>query len=279
MKPRPVLLLLTAIFPLCGLAASITVPYSYEAYGNTLDGALGTPSGPCTAESYTSQLLSISNCSASGTGVSTSADSLTTFTTLKADSWLTLTNASLPLGIDASGYGRFEDLLTLVNGSDVQFLALTMHLDGTLSNNGLTNARMSLSFGFDYEAQVSGGNICSFNLASGTLGVDTTCTTGLIPIAMFLQHPYWFSLSTQEQENAGAPLNGSASSNFFSTATLVSASPYDGGGHFLSNVIVSSQGNGGTPFNLAPVPEPSAAVLIGLGLASLTARFRFRRPQ
>jgi hypothetical protein len=87
---------------------------------------------------------------------------------------------------------------------------------------------------------------------------------------LFQQHPYWFSLSTQERENGSAvPLSGSASSNFFSTATLVSVAPYDANGQLVSNAIISSEGNAGSNFAIADAPEPFSYELFGCGIALL----------
>jgi hypothetical protein len=261
-------LLTFLLSPLCAWAGAVGVAYNYETYGNTLDGPLGTTSGPCTAESFVSQTLSISNCS-SAPGVTTSARVLSTFTTLKADSSITLANVALPAGLGASAYGRFEDTL-LLGSPQVQSLSMTMHVTGTMADSGISLSRVALSFGFDYEAHLLSSGICSVNLSAGTQVVDMTCTTATYSIAMFQQHPYWFSLSTQENENPSAsPVSGSASVNFFSTATLTSVQPYDANGRLVTNAIVSSQGNGGVNFDVAGAPEPYSVGLCGLGLAIL----------
>lgn len=73
----------SALWIPCASGSSAT--YNYEAYGNTLDGPFGqTSSGPCSAESFVSTLLSISNCS-SAPGVVTSASSFSTYTSLHAN--------------------------------------------------------------------------------------------------------------------------------------------------------------------------------------------------
>jgi hypothetical protein len=260
----------------CSFCAASQV-YNYEAYGNTLDGPIGSPSGTCTSESFVSQTLSISNCS-SAPGVSTSARSLATFTALKAESTTTLVNASLSSDLFASGYARFEDILT-IGSPDVQSLSMTMHLTGSLTNGGLTLARMVLSFGFDYENRVLSSAICDLNSPAGTLTFDMVCTTAAYSIALFQQHPYWFSLSTQERQNASAvPLSGSASSNFFSTATLVSVAPYDSNGQLVHDAIISSEGNGGSNFAVADAPEPYSYELFGCGMAIFGfVKYRKRR--
>jgi hypothetical protein len=253
---------------LCSLCAASQV-YNYEAYGNTLDGPIGTPSGACTSESFVSQIISLSDCS-SASGVSTSARSLATFTSLKAESSTNLMNASLSADFFASGYARFEDILT-IGSPNVQSLSMTMHLTGNLVNSGMSLARMVLSFGFDYENPVLAGPICELNVAAGTQTFDMTCTTAAYSIAMFQQHPYWFSLSAQERQNQSAvPVTGSASSNFFSTATLQSVTPYDSNGQLVNNAIISSQGNAGSNFAIAGAPEPSSWALLGCGIATLS---------
>jgi hypothetical protein len=125
--------------------ASGATIYNYEAYGNTLDGPAGTPFGACTSESFTSQKLSLSNCS-SAPGVVTSADSLATFTALHADSSLALSNAVLTNGVTASGYARTVDILS-PGSSNVAYLGFTFQVDGVLTDSGLGQARVALSFG------------------------------------------------------------------------------------------------------------------------------------
>jgi PEP-CTERM motif len=253
--------------------------YNFEAYGNTLDGPIGTTiSGPCTSQSFTSQTLSVSNCS-SAPGVKTSADSLATYTVLHADSSLTLSNATLPNGIFASGYARTVDSLSLIS-LGVAYVGFTFQVDGTLTDSGLSQAVVVMSFGFDY---ANGGvpgvlnSQCLKNITSGSQAVHFSCGTRLYPVSVFQQYEYFFSFATQEINNTSAnPVSGSASSNFFNSATLVSVQPYDANFHFVPGATIASLGNNGVPFANAPVPEPSTLFGVG-GVLALLAFVRHRR--
>jgi hypothetical protein len=186
------------------LPVTLLGAYNFETYGNSLDGGPTTVSGPCTAQVFSSVTLSISNCTASGAGVSTSGDIQATFSALHVDSSLALSNAALPSGITASSYARTVD--TINADPNVAYLGLTFHLDGTLSDSGLGSARIVLSFGFNYDdGGLPGVSAvqCSRSISSGQLTVDLDCVTPLYPIADFAS-PYFFSLAATETNPAPA---------------------------------------------------------------------------
>jgi hypothetical protein len=218
--------------------------------------------------------LSISNCTASGAGVSTSGGIQATFTALHVDSSLTLSGAALPSGITASSYARTADTITA--DPDVAWLGMTFHLNGTLSDSGLGSARIVFSFGFNYDSGGLPGVAavqCSRSISSGGLTVSLDCVTPLYPIADFTS-PYFFSLAAMETNPASGGATGTASANFFDTATLESVHPYDSAFQYLGSASVSSAGNGGTLFAVTPTPEPAAwlCALAGLAILPLLAR-------
>jgi hypothetical protein len=260
--------LATTLLLSCAWGGTIP-PYNYEAYGNTLDGPLGeTPSGTCSSETYVSIVFSVSNCSPAS-GVMMSANSLATYTAVHADSSLSLTSASLPAGITASGYARTSDFL--VGSPSVAYLGFTFDVDGTLANSGLTAALVTMNFGFAYNAGFAGQPIngIGVSIPNGSRTVNFTWFTGLYPISLFAQNPYWFSISAQERlAPSASSVSGSASASFFSTAMITSVQPYDANGNFIPDAVISSVGNGGAPFVDAPaVPEPTSLSLFAGGLA------------
>jgi hypothetical protein len=211
-----------------------------------------------------------------------SAHSLATFAAMHVDSSLTLTNASLANGIIASGYARTVDALDLGSTSaSIAYLGFTFHLDGTLIDSGLTMARVVFTFSFNYDdgfvsglgpfqcpypaTSPTGGG--GYFISDGSATIHSICHTPLYPIALFQQYPYFFSLAAQEYQVASSvPINGSASSHFFNTASIVSVQPYDENMQFIPDATVLSLGNDGNPFDVAPIPEPSTVLLLVVGL-------------
>jgi hypothetical protein len=243
--------------------------YNYESYGNTLSsGVLNPPSGLCSSQTFVSVVLSETNCSPAS-GVIASADSLATYSTLHADSSLSLSGANLPNGIGASGYARTVDSLE-IDTPGVAFIGFTFDVDGSLVNSGLTNAFVTLNFGFAYDTGFAGQapDACQSDDSGGLTTISFTCNTRLYPVSLFEQNTYWFSISAQESLAPSIiPVSGSASASFFSTATIISVQPYDANMDFIPDAIISSEGNDGNPFVDAVAPEPSSLFLLAGGLA------------
>jgi len=161
------------------------------------------------------------------------------------------------------------------------FVGFTFAIDGTLVNLGLTNARVTFTFGFNYDGGGIPG-VSSFPCFSGPFGglnsstpsttVAITCSTPLYPVDYFNRYSYFFSLSAQEHLDPSAvPVSGSASAAFFNTAVITSVQPYDANLNFMPDAVISSLGNNGSPFVNAPeVPEPSSFSLLYGGLALFT---------
>jgi len=279
------------LFVQFALAAIVVLPcawgndlYNYESYENTLNGPLGVrPTGVCESNLFVSTLMSISNCSLAP-GVVGSADSLATNTAIHADSILTLTNATLLSGIEASSYARTVDTIDLrvsssLGNTGVAYLGFTFDVDGTLVDSGLTDAGVTFGFGFNYD----GGGVpglsaysCfpggAIRIPSGSTTVSFTCSTPAYPVALFERYPYFFSLSSQETVASSAiPVSGSASSSFFNTLSIASVQPYDANMNFIPNAVISSVGNNGNPFVDEPVPEPSGFVLLASGFGMIAA--------
>jgi hypothetical protein len=283
-NPRPGLTscgVLRQLVPIA-LAATFLLPcvwgdaiYNYESYGNTLSsGLLNPPSGPCSSQTFVSVILSETNCSPAS-GVIASADSLATYTKLHADSSLSLTGANLPNGIKASGYARTVDTLE-IDTPGVAFVGFTFDVDGSLVNGGLTDAFVTLNFGFAYDNGFAGQapDACQSDDPGGLATISFTCSTRVYPVALFEQNTYWFSISAQESLAPSiVPVSGSASASFFSTATITSVQPYDANMNFIPDAVISSEGNDGNPFVDAAAPEPSSLSLLAGGLA-LVAKFR-----
>ena len=271
----------------CAWAGTVPTIYNYESYGNTLDGPLGNTVGTCASYTYVSTTLSVSNC-APAAGVVMSASSLATFDALHVQSSLALSNVSLPAGITSSGYARTSDTLDIhvsssLGSTGVEFVGFTFEVDGMLADSGLTNALVTLNFGFAYDSGFAGQTPdgCSRTISSGSRTYSFTCATRLYNVALFRQNPYWFSMSAQEHNApTTGTVSGSASASFFNTARITSVQPYDASMTFVPDAVISSVGNGGTPFvNAAAVPEPSTLYLFagGLALLGLGRRYRGRR--
>lgn len=182
--------------------------------------------------------------------------------------------------MDASGYGRTVDNLDLSSpsASGVAFLGFTFNVDGTLSNNGLAQSKLTVNFGFDYDGGFAGQSVdgCSRSLSSGTESFNFTCTTRLYPILLYQQNTYWFSMSAQViVAPSNMPVTGTGSASFFSTDTITSVQAYDANMNFIPNAIISSAGNGGTQFvDASAVPEPSTWFLLPSALSLIALQRR-----
>jgi hypothetical protein len=231
MRPlRSVLYLLSCILP-----ASAGILQSSGSF--SIDGS------PQCSDTQNSNLLASASCSGAFTSGAFQAQS--DYGVLKASATFTAANETAQtVAVLTTAY--FQDFLNLSSTGAPATIDFVFNLTGSLSGTGAT-VSLSLSGAGGTPVNATAPGIYTFSRPWATF----------IPLTGSLQ-------AWAQFDNGGpGPWSGTATSNFFSTATLTGISVFDGSHVDITDTVNITGGAGSYPLSSSGVPEPSTFLLTG----------------
>jgi hypothetical protein len=177
---------------------------------------------------------------------------------------------------EADSYAQFTDNLTITGGTGTGVLALMFATDGSISNTGTgyngSYVYLALFDASGVYSAINGGPATNTDIQYFTSDTNVTFYVPFTFGTQFSIEPVMRAAAQDYQAYDVTPYT--ATSNFYSTATLASALVFDGTptslGNQVSNADISSTtGFSYGPSGLSAVPEPGTWLPAALVLAAL----------